>query len=289
MGGMAGIRGLIREQREPLLHVSVDSEPAPPAEHGHEHGHTPHLRAEQPPTIVLVHGIASSATTFDFVVPLIRDDYRVIAVDLLGFGQSPQPPDAEYTLEEHVDALAHTLRHLGLRHFTLVGHSLGCLIASRYAATHRRSLDKLVLVSPPVYQSPSEIGDPRTRARVSGYLAAYRFFRENKDFTLANAAWVTKLLPIEHVMEITEQNWTPFVKSLENCIETQTIISDLATVDVPIEVVYGTLDEFLVPGSVAILSRMKGVTTHPVHVNDHVIRRSMARVVATAIGAAPAR
>jgi cis-3-alkyl-4-acyloxetan-2-one decarboxylase len=272
---MAGIGGFIREQREPLLHVSIDEAPAGAGRDG------------EVPTVVLVHGIASSSTTFDYVVPLIRDTHRVVAIDLLGFGLSPQPQDASYTLEEHVDALAHTLRHLGLRRFTLVGHSLGCLIASRYAATHRHALDRLVLVSPPVYQSPSEIGDPRVRAQVSGYLAAYRFFRENKDFTIGNAAWVTKLLPIEHVMEITEQNWTPFVKSLENCIETQTVISDLASVEVPIEVVYGTLDEFLVPGSVAILSRMKGVTTHPVHVNDHVIRRSMARVVATAIGAGP--
>jgi pimeloyl-ACP methyl ester carboxylesterase len=165
----------------------------------------------------------------------------------------------------------------------LVGHSLGCLIGSRYAATHQRNLDKLVLVSPPVYMSPSEIGDPLTRAQVSGYLSIYRFLRENKEFTIAHAARVAKLLPIEHVMEITETNWTAFVKSLQNCIETQTIISDLAAVDAPVEIVYGRFDEFLVPGSLAILSKMRNVTTHRVEVSDHVIRRPMARVVAQAI------
>lgn len=265
---MSRIRDLLAEVREPLLNVSIRSEPSDAAD---------------APTVVLIHGIASSSSTFEFVVPLISDTHRVIAIDLLGFGNSPSPEDAEYKLDEHVAAIAHTIRHLHLTRFVLVGHSLGCLIGSRYAATHQRNLDKLVLVSPPVYMSPSEIGDPLTRAQVSGYLSIYRFLRKNKDFTIAHAARVAKLLPIEHVMEITEKNWTAFVKSLQNCIETQTIISDLAAVDVPVEIVYGRFDEFLVPGSLAILSKMRNVTTHRVEVSDHFIRRPMARVVATAI------
>jgi cis-3-alkyl-4-acyloxetan-2-one decarboxylase len=265
---MTRLAELLREQREPLLHVSVDTAPE---------------GVRSPPTVVLIHGIASSSTTFDYVVPLIADTHRVVAIDLLGFGQSPAPDDAEYTLEEHVAAIAHTLRHLRLDSFVLVGHSLGCLIATRYAATHPRAVARMVLVSPPVYQSPAEIGDDRVKRRMTGYLAAYRFFRENQSFTVSNAARVARLLPIAHVMEITEANWTPFVKSLQNCIETQTVIGDLARIDVPVDIVYGRFDEFIVPESVAILSRMRGVTTHRVEANDHLIRRSMARVVAAAI------
>lgn len=262
---MGRITEIIREGREPLLHVDDSGESA------------------GEPVIVFIHGIASSSTTFDFVVPLVADGNRIITIDLLGFGRSPAPDDAEYTLEEHVRAIAHTVHHLRLKRFTLVGHSLGCLIASRYAATHENEIAKLVLVSPPVYQHPDEIGDRRVRAKMTGYLAAYRYFRENKSFTLAHAARVAKLLPIEHVMEITEQNWVPFVKSLENCIETQTVIGDVARVSAPVEIVYGRLDEFVLPETLAILSRMRGVTTHLVEANDHLIRPSMARVVAAAL------
>jgi pimeloyl-ACP methyl ester carboxylesterase len=260
----------LRDPRAPLLHVASDNR---------REGHDPR------PVVVMIHGIASSSATFFFVTPLIEEEHRVIAIDLLGFGESPQPEKAEYTLEEHVAAIAHTIRSLHLeKPFTLVGHSLGCLIASRYAATHESHVSKLVLVSPPVYLSPSEIGDPRVRLRMQGYLQAYQYFRENKDFTIAHAAIVSKLLPVEHVMEITEQNWNPFVKSLEHCIESQTVISDLARVDVPVEVVYGRLDEFLVPGNLAIIEKMRNVTSHVVNVSDHMIRKPMARVVATAIG-----
>ncbi len=260
----------LRDPRAPLLHVAADNK---------RDGHDPR------PVVVMIHGIASSSATFVYVTPLILDEHRVIAIDLLGFGESPQPEGAEYTLEEHVAAVAHTIRSLHLdAPFTLVGHSLGCLIAARYAATHRSHVAKLVLVSPPVYLSPAEIGDPRVRLRMSGYLQAYQYFRENKAFTIAHAAVVSKLLPVAHVMEITEQNWEPFVKSLEHCIESQTVISDLARVDAPVELVYGRLDEFLVPENLAIIEKMRNVTTHVVNVSDHMIRKPMARVVATAIG-----
>jgi pimeloyl-ACP methyl ester carboxylesterase len=264
------IEGL-REPHAPLLHVAIDT--------GRE-GHDPR------PVVVMIHGIASSSATFAYLVPLIEESHRVIAIELLGFGSSPQPEGAEYTLEEHVAAIARTIRSLHLTDpFVLVGHSLGCLIGARYAATHPQHIAKLVLVSPPVYLSPAEIGDPLVRTRVSGYLQAYQYFRANKGFTTAAAALVSRMLPVEHVMEITEQNWEPFVKSLEHCIESQTVISDLAAVDRPVEVVYGRLDQFLVPGNLAIIEKMRTVTTHVVNGSDHMIRKPMARVVATAIDA----
>jgi pimeloyl-ACP methyl ester carboxylesterase len=268
MSRLSDLAEAVRDGDAPLLHVAIDIDgPRPDA-----------------PVAVLVHGIASSAATFVHVVPLLEKTHRVIAIELLGFGGSPSPADAEYTLEEHVAALAHTVRSLRLDHpFTLVGHSLGTLIGTRYAATHLSRIDKLVLVSPPVYLAPGEIGDPRVRQAVSGYLQAYRFLRENKDFTIAHAAIVSKLLPVKHVMEITDTNWTAFVKSLEHCIESQTVVSDLVRVDRPIEVIYGRFDEFLVPGNLAVIERMRGVTTHVVNASDHMIRKPMARVVAAAV------
>lgn len=271
MGGIGdlieGIRDGLHDPKAPLLHIAVDT--GEPGEHAGSEAGRGH---DERPVVVMLHGIASSAATFHFVIPLVESTHRVIALDLLGFGDSPQPEHAEYTLEEHVAAVARSIRSLHLsRPFVLVGHSLGCLIATRYATTHESHVSKLVLVSPPVYLSPAEIGDPRVRLRMAGYLQAYQFFRQNKEFTIARARVVSRMLPVEHVMEITEQNWTPFVKSLEHCIESQTVISDLARVDRPIELIYGRLDEFLVPGNLAIVERMRGVTTHVVAASDHMI------------------
>jgi hypothetical protein len=145
-------------------------------------------------------------------------------------------------------------------------------------------VSKLVLVSPPVYLAPSELGDPRVRAQVGAYLKAYEFMRDNKEFTITNAARIGKLLQISHLFEISERNWTAFILSLKNCIESQTTVADIAAVRVPIEVVYGALDQFITPGTMTIIEQMRHVTMHRVEVNDHLVRPRLARAVVKAIG-----
>lgn len=235
------------------------------------------------PVVVLIHGIASSSVTFQNVIPLIEERHRCISIDLLGFGASPIVEDCDYTLADHASAIRRTIRHLRLREpFTLVGHSMGSLIGARYAA--RWAVAKLVLVSPPIYLSPTELSDDLDRGRMDFYLKAYRFFRENKEFTLQNARIVERFLAIPKAMDITERTWVPFVKSLENSIESQTTISDLAAVRAPVEVVYGALDQFASEGSLKIVERMRGVEVHRVAASDHLIGKRLARVVAEAIG-----
>ncbi|SDO14892.1 Pimeloyl-ACP methyl ester carboxylesterase [Cryobacterium flavum] len=266
-----------RRPRPPLLHVATD--------------------AGSGPVVILVHGIASSSVTFYEVIPMLTPNHRVIAVDILGFGQSPAPDGCEYRLEDHVGALAATIRSLKLKEpFVLVGHSLGSLISTRYAAmerhgrfwaawrrlTARGPVSRLLLVGPPVYLSPSDIGDPRVRARVSAYLRAYDFLRANKEFTLANAAIMSRLLP-KGIFELTEKTWTPFIKSMEHCIESQTVVSDIASLTVPVDVIYGALDAFIAQGSMTVIERMRHVTMHRVEANDHIIRKRLARVLVKVI------
>ena len=266
-----------RRPRPPLLHVATD--------------------AGTGPVVILVHGIASSSITFYEVIPMLTPNHRVIAVDILGFGQSPAPDGCEYRLEDHVAALDATIRSLKLREpFVLVGHSLGSLISTRYAADERQGrvwtawrrltgrgpVARVVLVGPPVYVMPSEIGDPRVRARVSAYLRAYDFLRTNKEFTLANAGIVARLLP-KGIFQLTEKTWTPFIKSLEHCIESQTVVGDIASLRVKVDVIYGALDGFIAQGSLTVIERMRHVTMHRVEANDHIIRKRLARVLVKVI------
>jgi pimeloyl-ACP methyl ester carboxylesterase len=234
--------------------------------------------------VVLLHGVASSSVTFQNVFPLIEDTHRAIAIDLLGFGESPIPEHAEYTLGEHAAAVARTVRSLHLREpFTLVGHSMGALISARLAARFPRAVNKLVMVSPPIYLTPGELADPRDRTVMDFYLKAYQYIRTNKEFTLSRAKVVERLLPIPKAMDINERNWIPFVKSLQNSIESQTTLSDLAAVTVPVELIYGSFDEFHSPGVLKIVSKLEGVTVHRVDGSDHLIGKRLARVVAAAI------
>lgn len=235
--------------------------------------------------VILVHGIASSAVTFKHLVPLLSDDHRVISINILGHAGSPAPADAAYTIEEHVAWLERTIRGLRLSEpFTIVGHSLGALLVSRYARDNPARVSKVVLVSPPIYLTPAEVGDRFERAALGAYLKAYEYLRSNKQFTLRNASIISRLMPIKNVFEVTEESWDPFVKSLQNCIESQTTISDIAGIRCPVEIIYGNLDQFIVPGGMRIVEQLRHVTMHQVDANDHLVRKRLARVVAAAIG-----
>ncbi len=235
--------------------------------------------------VVMVHGVASSSVTFRALVPLLSQRYRCVSIDILGFGQSPVPADASYTIEEHVAAMHATIKSLHLSgRIILVGHSLGALLVSRYAAVHPREVSRVVLVSPPIYLSPSELSDPRSRSRVGAYLRAYEYLRTNKEFTLANAAWISRALKVKGLFEISERNWNAFILSMQNCVESQTTVSDVAAITVPVDVVYGALDQFIDPGIIRIIEQMRHVTVHRVEVNDHLVRPRLAKMVARVIG-----
>lgn len=241
------------------------------------------------PVVVMIHGIASSSVTFHHLVPLLEPAHRCITIDILGFGASPSPEGATYTLDEHAAALARTIRSLGLREpFTLVGHSLGSLIAARYASTHRRELERLVLVSSPIYLPPAVLGDRVDRASMGAYFTVYEFLRMNPSFTQRTAAALATIAPIKNVLELTEKNWQPFMLSLQNAIESQTTLADLARVRVPIDLVYGALDPFLAPGGLAIVQQLRHVRAHRVSGVAHIIRPKLAQAVARVVSEPPA-
>lgn len=265
MGFWGKVSSVLRGNLTPPLHIASD--------------------VGEGPVVILVHGIASSAATFDKVIPQLSDHHRCISIDLMGFGESSAPKGATFTIEEHVAAIASTIASLKLRApFVLVGHSLGSLLSARYAAQYPALVSRLVLVSPPVYIAPSAIGDPRVRNQVDRYMKAYEFLRTNKNFTIANATRIARVLQISNIFEISERNWGAFIMSLQNCIESQTTVSDIAAVKVPIDVVYGALDQFIAPGTMRIIEQMRHVTMHRVEVNDHLVRKRLARELVKVIG-----
>ena len=166
------------------------------------------------PLVVLVHGIASTAVTFDKLVPLLTPHHRVLAVNLLGCGNSPAP-DIEYTVDDHVRSIRATLLRKGiLTPFTLVGHSMGGLIATRFAATHRRSVGRLVLVGTPIYPPIETLANPLDRAQLGFYTVFYDYLKANPQFTELTAQALNALSPIPHVISVTARGWEATRRSM---------------------------------------------------------------------------
>lgn len=98
-------------------------------------------------TIVLVHGYAGCAETWEHQINHFSSEFRVVAPDLRGHGQS-DAPFTQYTMPELVDDLDAIVEKLQLpERFTLIGHSFGGAICVEYASAYPERLDRLILIA----------------------------------------------------------------------------------------------------------------------------------------------
>ena len=123
------------------------------------------------PTMILMHGIARHAHTFDHVVPEFTSDYRVVALDMRGHGDSAWSPEGAYLVEDHVKDLEAVIRELGLRRVTLWGNSTGGRVVQVYAGLHPEMVERLIVedVGP---ERPQNIADSfanRVRREADGW------------------------------------------------------------------------------------------------------------------------
>jgi len=84
------------------------------------------------PVVVMIHGLGLNRECWQWTTPALEDHYRVLSYDLFGHGQSAAPPDTP-GLSLFSEQLAALLDHCGIQTATLVGFSLGGMIARRFA------------------------------------------------------------------------------------------------------------------------------------------------------------
>jgi pimeloyl-ACP methyl ester carboxylesterase len=96
--------------------------------------------------VFLVHGLGDEADTWRHVLPLLQNDYRVIAPDLPGFGRS-EKVKRKYTVPFFVDVMLELIDTFSLSRFILAGHSMGAIIAQEMALEHPERVERLILIS----------------------------------------------------------------------------------------------------------------------------------------------
>jgi pimeloyl-ACP methyl ester carboxylesterase len=111
------------------------------------------------PPLVFVHGLAGSWPNWLEQLAQLSDDFRVVAMDLPGFGHSPLPAQ-EITIASYARLLDALLTELGLGAATVVGNSMGGFISAELAIAFPERVERLVVVSP---AGISTYDDPATR------------------------------------------------------------------------------------------------------------------------------
>ncbi len=116
-----------------------------------------HLRDTGPraaPAVIFLHGFGSSLHTWDDVAQGLEGEFRIIRLDLPGFGLTGADPTGDYTDERAAVILLAVMGRLGLERAALVGSSMGGRIAWRFAAAHPERVTRLVLMAPDGFASP---------------------------------------------------------------------------------------------------------------------------------------
>ena len=114
------------------------------------------------PPLILLHGIARVAHTFDHLAPHFSKKYHVLAVDMRGHGDSDWDPKGSYMVEDYVKDIEGLVAQLKLRNIVLWGNSTGGRVAQVFAGAHPELVSAVISedVGP---ERPSEVSDRRAK------------------------------------------------------------------------------------------------------------------------------
>lgn len=96
--------------------------------------------------MILLHGLGSNRRVWDPIVPALARHFKVVAIDLPGFGESPMPDDGDVTIEAQARAVERTMERLRIPRAHFVGNSMGGRLALELA--RRRKALSVVAISP---------------------------------------------------------------------------------------------------------------------------------------------
>ncbi len=202
-------------------------------------------------TVVMIHGIASDAAfTYNdalkhFEADVDLKNVRFVSFDLLGSGTSYASDDLEYNFDEQLEALDNAISDLNSKTpLVLVAHSLGTFIATRYVALNPDKIDRLILISAPIY-TEKDYENPAFMAGIEGF---------------------KKLVGAKDPQIIKEKS---FINSMKNIVLDKTNYSYLSGVKIPTTLVFGDEDQlvaaFNIPGLMKENEGIAAVKTHGRH------------------------
>lgn len=247
-------------------------------------------RGNRGPLVIFLHGLASRGDIWNDSVAELSHDYRCVQVDLLGHGVSPKPSRLRYSTTDHQRSLRWTLFWRGIWGKKIfVTHSMGGLIAIRYAAQHPRGVKKLICVALPVYRR-AEAGEEAKKFEATldkGFLVFYRAMRAlPKPAAIRSARAITRALPrIAGTAYLDDDTWYPAVSSLAHTIELQTALADIEKMpsSINLTLIYGRVDQLVLARNLKLIQKNRPGTKLVPIVSYHELSPKSIRPIVRAV------
>lgn len=198
-------------------------------------------QGDGPLTLVFLHYFGGSALEWQAVMSQLSGQYRCIAIDLRGFGDS-EAPSSGYSVDDMADDIADSVRVLNVQDFVLIGHSMSGKVALALAARQPTGLQSLLLVSPspPV---PEPIPDDERQKLLRGYGQRSVAEQTLKNITAAPVSERIREQIIQDDLRTSKPAWDAWLLDGSN----ETISDRMASITVPIHIIVGTDDHALPP------------------------------------------
>jgi pimeloyl-ACP methyl ester carboxylesterase len=211
--------------------------------------------------LLLLHGLGGSGGYFVNRAASMGDDFELRAPDLLGFGLSPKPLDASYSVDEHADALLATVGdELEGRRTTIVGHSFGAVLALALAERRPDLFERAVLVSLPVFENRAD-GERHARrlgAMEAGILDDSALWRASCQLhALYRVPAAARLwgVPEDVYLDGTRHVWESLSRTLDNVLDVDAgALATRAQRRVPLVFVHGRADDIAPTAHVVALA-----------------------------------
>ena len=138
-------------------------------------------RADASP-VVMLHGIRGYSATFDGVAAALQPEFRVIAYDQRGRGESDWDPRRDYYTDTYVRDLLGVADALGLDSFDLLGHSMGGIVAMVFAATYPARLRRMVIEDAGLGAFEASSGAQRIQKELAATPTVFANWSEAQEF-----------------------------------------------------------------------------------------------------------
>ena len=196
--------------------------------------------------LILLHGFGADKDNFVRVAKLLTPHYRVIIPDLLGFGESSHPQNADYSARAQAERIRALALSLGIKTLHLGGNSMGGQIALAYAAAHPAEVQSLWLLDPAgIWSAPeSELAKIVGRQRHNPLLIRNEDdYAHAFDFVMSKPPFVPR--PILNVLAQTSIKNIALSEHIFNEITADSVESRIAGLKTPTLIVWGDQDRVI--------------------------------------------
>lgn len=229
-------------------------------------------------TILFIHGIGNSGKAWEKVIAELPKDIAIVAVDLLGFGDSPKPDWALYNAKTQARSVLATCLAQGIiGPLIVVGHSLGSLVAIEMAKRYPLMIRSLILCSPPLYQQPRNV---KFSLRADDVLRQlYVAVTQSPKELLSWSAVAMKYNLINDSFNVTDKNVASYIETLQAMIINQTSLHDAKKVKVPMTIIQGALDPLVVTKNLKELMKSRENVRHVSVLAGHEVKGPFVKTV----------